>query len=59
MHTVHKTPRIAVSHLGAGALDADLLVVPVFDTDDLADEPGLDAATGGEIAASRARREFR
>src|SRR5688572_10812117 len=59
MHTVHKTPRVAVTHQAAGALDADLLVLPVFEADDLADEPGLDAATGGEIAAARARREFR
>jgi leucyl aminopeptidase len=59
MHTVHETPRVAVTHQAVGSLDADLLVVPVFETDDLADESGLDVATGGEIAAARARREFR
>jgi leucyl aminopeptidase len=60
MHTIHKTPRVSVTHQAASAVDADLLAVPVFEgDDDLADEPGLDAATGGELAAARARREFR
>ena len=38
----------------------DLLFVPVFGEDDsLADVPGLDEATGGEIARARSSSEFR
>jgi leucyl aminopeptidase len=37
----------------------ELLVVPVFEEDDLRDFPGLDAATGGEVARARERGEFR
>src|SRR5262245_45426278 len=38
----------------------DLLCVPVSrDADTLADLPGLDAATGGEISRARAAGEFR
>ena len=35
--------------------EADLLVFPVFEDDKLADEVGLDSASGGEIAAALAR----
>src|SRR5687768_9602859 len=59
MHTVHKTPAIALTSRASQDLDADLLVLPVFEDDDLADEAGLDEATGGEVAAARARGEFR
>ena len=59
MHTVHKTPAIALTARPSRDLDADLLVIPVFEDDDLADEAGLDEATGGEIAAARARGEFK
>ena len=58
MHTVHRTPAVTVTATPTRDLDADLLVVPVFESDDLADEPGLDAATGGEIGRARARGEF-
>lgn len=37
----------------------ELLVVPVWESDDLADLEGLDAAVGGEIARARERGEFR
>ncbi len=40
------------------AIDADLLVVPVFEGDDLRDEPGLDDASGGEFGLARARGAF-
>jgi leucyl aminopeptidase len=59
MHTVHKTPAIALTARASRDLDADLLVIPVFEDDDLADEAGLDEATGGEMAAARARGEFK
>ncbi|HEX7780638.1 MAG TPA: hypothetical protein VF424_15420, partial [Vicinamibacterales bacterium] len=40
--------------------EVDLLFVPVFEQDDrLTDLPGLDDATGGEIARARASGEFR
>ncbi len=37
----------------------DLLIVPVFEDDTLADLAGLDEATGGEVGRARASREFR
>ena len=37
----------------------DLLVIPVFEEDELADLEGLDAASGGEVSRARARHEFR
>ena len=45
----------------APARDAavDLLFVPVFQDDALDDLPGLDEATGGEVARARASGEFR
>src|SRR5687767_12262950 len=59
MHTVYRTPAIGVTPRPAGELEADLLVIPVFDDDDLADEKGLDEASGGEIGRARGRGEFR
>jgi len=58
MHTVHKTPAVTAAAKKTRDLTADLLVVPVFEEDDLADEPNLDRASGGEYAAARHRREF-
>ena len=58
MHTVHQTPAMTVAATPTHELDAELLVVPCFDDDDLADEAGLDAACGGEIARARTRGEF-
>jgi leucyl aminopeptidase len=58
MHTVHKTPAVTAAAKKTRDLTADLLVVPVFEDDDLADEPNLDRASGGEYAAARHRREF-
>jgi hypothetical protein len=37
---------------------ADVLVVPTFSDDDLADVPGLDAASGGEVTRARERGEL-
>ena len=59
MHTVHKTPRVTVSQRATGELEADVLVVPVFEDDAFADEPDLDRATDGDVSAAHARREFR
>ena len=41
-----------------GAVQTDLLIVPVFEADDFADVPGLDAATGGEVGRASKNREF-
>src|SRR5688572_15770300 len=60
MRTAYKTPEVTLTARPTGELEVDLLVVPVFeDDDDLADEPGLDAAAGGEIARARHRGEFK
>jgi leucyl aminopeptidase len=39
-------------------IDADLVVLPAFEDDDLGDVEGIDAATGGEASRARASREF-
>src|SRR5919106_5685400 len=59
MRTAYMTPEVALTPRPTGELEVDLLVVPVFEDDDLADEPGLDAASGGEIARARSRGEFK
>src|ERR1700738_434105 len=40
------------------AVDTDLLIVPWFEDDSAGAVPGLDAATGGEIARAIASKEF-
>jgi len=59
MQTVHRTPAVALTSRQLGELDCDLLVVPVFEDDDLADVPDLVGATGGELGRARASGEFR
>ncbi len=59
MQTVHSVPAVALSTVPASQISGDLLVIPVFEQDDLGDLPGLDAATDGEIDRARARGEFR
>jgi leucyl aminopeptidase len=39
-------------------LDADLVIVPVFEQDDLDDLPNLDDPTRGDVARARGTREF-
>ena len=51
-------PQLAATSRPTGEIDADLLVIPVFEDDDLSDEPALDAASGGEIGEARRRGEF-
>ena len=58
MPTVHRTPVIALTTNASNDIEADLLVFPVFEDDTLADEADLDAASGGEIKAARARGEI-
>ena len=59
MPTAHKTPPINLTTAPSRDLDADLLVIPVFEDDDLVDEAGLDEASAGDIGAARGRGEFR
>ena len=59
MRTAYTTPHVALTTGPTAEIDADLLVIPVFEDDDLADEPGLDAAAGGEVARARGRGEFK
>jgi leucyl aminopeptidase len=59
MQTVHSVPAVTVKTAPASESSGELLVVPVFEQDDLGDLSGLDAATGGEVARARERGEFR
>jgi len=59
MHTVHKSPRVFVSQRAPLDGDADLLVLPIFENDDLADQPAMAPAAGDDVEAARARLEFR
>jgi leucyl aminopeptidase len=58
MDTAHRTPAVQASTRPTCDLDTDLLIIPVFEDDDFADEPGLDAASGSEVSRARARGEF-
>ena len=58
MHTVHKTPAVTVTAKATRDLAADLLLIPVFEDDELADEVDLARASGGEYGAARSRGEF-
>ena len=57
MLTVHKTPSITLTTKCSRDIEADLLILPVFEDDPLKDEPDLDSASGGELSAALARRE--
>ena len=58
MHTAYRTPAVAVTARPAHELDADLLIIPVFEGDGFSDEPMLDLASGGELGRAMARGEF-
>ena len=56
------TPEITAQAESPAAIETDLLAIPVLgdpETDDLADLPGLDDASGGAIGRARASGEFR
>jgi hypothetical protein len=57
MHTAYKTPALTIAGRPTAEIDADLLVIPFFTDDDLADEPDLDRASGGELTRARGRGE--
>lgn len=54
-------PDVAVSAVTGSAREvvADLLIVPVFEADDLSDLADVDAGAGGEVARSLTSREFK
>ena len=58
MHTVYKTPAVTATTRPIRDLDADFLVIPVFENDDLKGERDLDAASGGEYSAAVKRGAF-
>jgi len=57
MDTAFRSLAISAHAHPANEISVDLLVMPAFVDDDLADEPGLDGATGGELGRARARGE--
>lgn len=59
MQIAHKTPAFTLTKQPIGDLDTDLLVIPVFEDDDLADYPGLDEATGGDLSRAKNRGELK
>ena len=59
MHIVHRTPVIVVVTAPLPDLDADLLVVPVFEDESAPGSAALDEASGGEITRAKARGEFK
>jgi leucyl aminopeptidase len=57
MLTVHQTPSITLTTKCSRDIEADLLILPVFEDDPVKDETDLDSASGGELSAALARRE--
>ena len=55
----HSVPAVALSTGPTSQGSGELLIVPVFEQDDLQDLDGLDTATGGDIGRARASGEFR
>jgi leucyl aminopeptidase len=59
MPTAHRTPSVGVTRRPPQEADADLLIVPVFEDDDLADLSWLDAGATADIGRARDRGEFK
>jgi leucyl aminopeptidase len=59
MPTAHRTPAVGVTRRAPQEADAELLIVPVFEDDDLADLTWLDAAATQDIGRARERGEFK
>ncbi len=59
MQMVHAVPAVALATAGPSESTSDLVVIPVFEQDDVGDVEGLDAATRGEMGRARQRGEFR
>ena len=59
MFTGHRTPVVSLAGTPTQELEAEVLVIPVFEDDDLADLPGLNEASRGEIGRARERGELK
>ena len=59
MQIVHRTPLFSITSRSSSDIETDLLIVPVFEDDNLADEATLDAASGGDVTGARGRGELR
>jgi leucyl aminopeptidase len=59
MQTVHSVPAVSLNTAPAAQSSTELLVIPVFEQDDLQDVSGLDGATGGEVSRAQTSGEFR
>lgn len=59
MRSAYMTPEVALSARRPDELDADLLVIPVFDTAAAGEDGWLDDACGGVLSRARAGSEFR
>ncbi|MGH9349479.1 MAG: hypothetical protein ACRD26_19685, partial [Vicinamibacterales bacterium] len=57
--TVHTVPAVVLNTAPASRSSSELLVIPVFEQDDLGEIDGLDAATGGEAGRAQRRGELR
>jgi leucyl aminopeptidase len=58
MPTAHRTPSVGVTRRPPQDTDADLLIIPIFEDDDLADLAWLDTGTDGDIGRARERGDF-
>ena len=59
MRTAYMTPEVALSARPLDELDADLLVIPVFEDASAADDASIDEPCGGAVTQSRTSGEFR
>ena len=59
MHTVHRTPALALATTTPRDVDADLIVVPMYEDEPALDVSGADDAVGGELARARSRGEVK
>src|SRR5687767_9544391 len=59
MRSAYTTPEVALSARRPDQLDADLLVVPIFEAATTGEDAWLDEACGGAISRARASSEFR
>ena len=59
MHTVHRTPALALSTTTPKDIDADLVVVPTYEDEAALDLSGADDAVGGEHSRARSRGEIK
>jgi leucyl aminopeptidase len=58
MQTVPETPAISPTTSSPDAIEADLLIIPVFEDDKPDDVSDLDSASSGQVSSARARGEF-